>query len=184
MNFSGWNSFEDFARACGYTNNTDDTMNNNSSTNESNKEACFDIPNGFQSLHPDLFVAIGGILGEIMAGNIPSNVQNALGNWFELLGQVILTYSAQQQYFQTGPGLYFNPKNFNINNPYCNTTSASSSSNSNTKSSTSSKKGSKNGKNSTDSKNKADKIDRLESRINELMDEMDRMKYIINNLKD
>ncbi|MBK1812724.1 hypothetical protein JHL18_19060 [Clostridium sp. YIM B02505] len=130
MDFNGWSNFEDFARACGYTsssNGGNNSSSNNGTTNESNSWACHDIPNGFQGLDPQLFVTIGTILGEIMAGNMPFNVQNALGNWFELLGQVILTYNAQQQYFQGGPGLYYNPKNYNINNQYCPTSQSNSS---------------------------------------------------------
>ncbi len=170
MNFSGWSNFEDFARACGYTNfnnNANNNSNNNSETNNFNNTGCYDIPNGFQCLNPELFVIIGTILGEIMAGNLPSNVQNALGNWFELLGQVILTYSAQQQYFQEGPGLYFNPKNYNINNQYCNTTQNSNSSKSN-------KESSKN------NQNNIDKINELESRINDLIAEIEVIKNKIN----
>lgn len=113
MNFNGWSSFEDFAKACGYT------TSNNNSTNNDNNLGCEDIPNGFQSLHPELFIIIGEILGAIMAGTMPFNVQNAIGNWFELLGQVILTYNAQQQYFQSGPGRYFNSQNYNVSNPFC-----------------------------------------------------------------
>lgn len=36
MNFSGWNNFEDFVRACGYTNNNGDTMNDDSNTSKAN----------------------------------------------------------------------------------------------------------------------------------------------------
>lgn len=131
MNFNGWSSFEDFAKACGYT------TSNNNSTNNDNNLGCEDIPNGFQSLHPELFIIIGEILGAIMAGTMPFNVQNAIGNWFELLGQVILTYNAQQQYFQSGPGRYFNSQNYNVSNPFCqnNTSNASNTPPTNTNSS-------------------------------------------------
>lgn len=197
MDFSGWGSFEDLARACGYTNvnnSNNSNTNDNTTTNEFNNTGCFDIPNGFQSLNPELFVAIGGILGQIMAGNIPYNVQNALGNWFELLGQVILTYNAQQQYFQSGPGRYFNPQNYNVNNQFCNintndVTQNSDLSKSNKKSSRNGKKSSRknNDKNSSDEynknlseQNKVDKINELESRINDLISEIEVIKNTIN----
>ena len=174
MDFNGWSNFEDLAKACGYTNsnnNADDNSNNNGGTNEFNNEGCCDIPNGFQSLNPELFVAIGGILGEIMAGNLPFNVQNALGNWFELLGQVILTYNAQQQYFQGGPARYFNPKNYNVANQFCNTNQ-----NNTTQNSSSSKSNKKN----SSSQNKVDKINELESRIDDLIAEIQIIKNTIN----
>ena len=75
---------------------------------------CGDINGGFQHIYPEVFIVVAEILGDVMAGRLPFNVQNAVGNWFELIGQVILTYNAQQQYFQGGPGRYFNPKYFNV----------------------------------------------------------------------
>lgn len=80
---------------------------------------CNDMPGGFQDLNPVLFTLIGEIAGIVMSENMPLNVQNAVGNWFELLGQVILTYSAQQQYFQAGPGRFYNPIYKNVSNPFC-----------------------------------------------------------------
>jgi hypothetical protein len=91
MKFKGWNNFEDLARACGYVNsynasdNTSETGNNNSTNNSCNM-GCGDIPDGFQSLYPELFIVIGEILGNIVAGSIPFNVQNAVGNWLQLVG--------------------------------------------------------------------------------------------------
>ena len=163
MEFNGWNSFEDLARACGYTscntdsNNTGETSNDNS-TNESFNMGCSDIPNGFQSLNPQLFVVIGEILGNMLAGSIPSNVQNSLGNWLELVGQAILTYNAQQQYFEQGPARYFNPRNYNVTNSFFYTTSQN------------------NTPNNSSNKSNCDKVDKLESRINELMVEMEKIK--------
>jgi hypothetical protein len=55
-------------------------------------------------------------------GSIPFNIQNAVGNWLQLVGQVILTFNAQQQYFQGGSERYFNPKYYNVTNSFCNTT--------------------------------------------------------------
>jgi len=189
LEFNGWNSFEDLVRACGYTNcnkssnNTNETSNNNAANNSCNM-GCGDIPNGFQSLNPELFIVIGEILGNIVAGSIPFNVQNAVGNWLQLVGQAILTYNAQQQYFQGGPGRYFNPKYYNVTNPFCNTTSTNSTqntspSNDNKNSSISKEQNSNYDYNIKSSENKADKIDALELRINQLTAEIEKMKNIM-----
>ncbi|MDO5515946.1 MAG: hypothetical protein Q4F66_00220 [Clostridium sp.] len=80
---------------------------------------CNDIPNGFQAMYPELFVVIGEIIANIISRKLPINVQDAFGNWLQLIGQVILTYNAQQQYFQSGPGRYFSPIYYNVSNPFC-----------------------------------------------------------------
>lgn len=187
MYFNGWNNFEDLARACGYTNcdkdnhNASKTSNDNGENNFSNM-GCSDIPNGFQSLDPQLFVIIGEILGNIVAGSIPYNVQNAAGNWLELVGQAILTYNAQQQYFQGGPGRYFDPKNYNVNNSSCtttpqNTTQNNSSNNERKSSNKSNRKDSNNAySKKTSDENEVCEIDEIESRINELKYEIERIK--------
>ena len=118
MNFNGFFNFEEFMKNCGFN------MNNmgsscNCSTIPGAPQGCNDIPGGFQDLNPELFIIMGEILGNVVAGNIPFNVQNALGNWLQLVGQVILTYNAQQQYFQGGPGRYYDIRNKNVSNPFC-----------------------------------------------------------------
>lgn len=92
---------------------------------------CNDMPGGFQRLNPLIFVIIGDILGDVMSGKLPFNVQNAIGNWIQLVGQVIETYSAQQQYFESGPGRYYSPQNLNITNSLCPTSPAYSGTSSN-----------------------------------------------------
>ena len=188
MEFNGWNSFEDLARACGYTNcnNSDNASeaSNNNETNKSCNSSCGDIPNGFQSLNPELFITIGEILGNIIAGSIPSNVQNSLGNWLELVGQAILTYNAQQQYFEQGPARYFNPRNYNVGNSFCNTTPTNTTeNNSSSNDSNNSSKSKENNSNSDYSikaiKEKVDKIETLELRINQLTTEIEKMKNIM-----
>ncbi len=72
----------------------------------------------FQDLNPQLFVTVGEVLGDAMAGNLPFNVQNAIGNWLQLVGQAILTYNAQQQYFQSGPGRFYNEAYRDVTNPF------------------------------------------------------------------
>ncbi|NFS68305.1 hypothetical protein FDF16_09515 [Clostridium botulinum] len=185
MKFNGWNSFEDLARDCVYTNshkdsdNTNQTSNDNA-TNKSCNMGCYDIPNGFQSLNPQLFVAIGGILGDILAGSIPSNVQASIGNWLVLVGQAILTFNSQQIYFQQGPGRYFNPCNYNVDNPFCETTSKNTtqnnSSSKDSKNSSKSKEKNSNSDGKSSSKNKVDKIEELELRIDQLMSEIEGIK--------
>lgn len=82
------------------------------------KPNCNDVFNGFQTLNPEVFNIIGEILADVVAGRIPFNVQNALGNWIQLVGQIIETYSAQQNYFQSGPGRFYNLKYYNVANPF------------------------------------------------------------------
>lgn len=177
MNFNGWNNFEDLFKACGCNNSSENENNssnseNNSSDNKSNY-GCNDIPNGFQTLNPELFVIISEIIGNIIAGNTPSNVQNIIGNWFELVGQVILTFNAQQQYFESGPGRFFNPKNFNIDNPFCNTNSKD------TNSSTSNSSTSSKSSNSKTTNSDTSRIEELEKQVQELTNEINKLKNII-----
>lgn len=183
MEFKGWGSFDDLVRACGYTNCNENSENNNSNTgninNEFNNIGCNDIPNGFQGLDPQLFILVGEILGNIISGRLPFNVQNALGNWLQLVGQVIETYNAQQQYFQSGPGRYFHPKNFNAANQFCtqNQSSASQNTNSNVGNANKSKKNDSKVKNSDESND--DKINQLELCISELKEEIEEIKKLL-----
>lgn len=159
MDFNGWTNIEDLLKACGYSN----------SSENSDTPGCNDIPNGFQTLPPELVVIIGELLGNIIAGSIPYNVQNIIGNWLELVGQVILTFNAQQQYFQSGPGRYYDHKNYNIDNSFC-TNNSNESTNSNNQSS----------KKSSKSKNTdKDKIKKLEEQIDELTSEINKIKILL-----
>lgn len=104
-----------------------------------NGYGCWDMPGGFQGLNPLLFTIIGDILADIMSGALPFNVQNAFGNWLQLIGQIILTCNAQQTYFQTGPGRYYNPSNINDQNPFCPSASGNGNTQENTQTSDSTK---------------------------------------------
>ncbi|WP_010293734.1 hypothetical protein [Clostridium senegalense] len=73
--------------------------------------------NDFQGMDPQTFIVIAEMIGNFIGGDTPFNVQNAIGNWLMLIGQAIVTYNAQQQYFEGGPGRCFDCNNFNINNP-------------------------------------------------------------------
>lgn len=53
---------------------------------------------------PGLFTLIAEALGIYVAKNLRLNDQSAIGNWIELVGQAILTFNAQQQLRQQGPG--------------------------------------------------------------------------------
>ena len=198
MNFNGWGNFEDLFRACGYTNSSDNSNNsnddnnsnnsnnnnnnNNNSNYNSNYYGCNDIPNGFQTLHPELFIIIGEILGNIVAGSVPFNVQNSIGNWLQLVGQAILTYNAQQQYFQAGPGRYYEARNYNIVNPFCSSSSPSTAAytaNTSNAQGHSSEASSQSSSRSSNSKGNSNKIEELEKQVYELTKEINEIKTLL-----
>ena len=131
---------------------------------------CNDIPLGFQKMYPQMFVIIGEIIGNAVAGRIPVNVQDAFGNWLQLVGQVILTYNAQQQYFQSGPGRYFSPINYNVSNPFC--TYGSFSENREDK--------------KTHKKSKVSRKDirKIDNNINDLVKEINSLKYQLDRINE
>lgn len=157
----------------------------NFGNDNSTEEGCEDIKGGFQDLNPHIFPLTAELVGHVLASNLPFNVQNAIGNWFELLGQIILTYNSQQQYFQGGPGKYYDVRNKNIGNPYC-TKGASDQANARsgqdgiTPASTS-------GNSGRSSKNKAkytdNDIESMKICINSMLEKIDILTCEINNLK-
>lgn len=58
-------------------------------------------------LHPEVVVSSAEVIGNITAWQLPYNVQNVIGNWLMLIGQVIITFNAQQQYLMSGAGPCF-----------------------------------------------------------------------------
>ena len=52
---------------------------------------------GFFGLPAPLMSALGTVLGFALLGQLDYNQQNVLGNWLELIGQVLETNSAQGQ---------------------------------------------------------------------------------------
>ncbi|MFZ5969883.1 MAG: hypothetical protein ACOYVK_22205 [Bacillota bacterium] len=52
------------------------------------------------NLSASQFALLASILGIGVANNLNSNQQNSLGNFFESLGQTILTVNAQEQLLQ------------------------------------------------------------------------------------
>lgn len=65
----------------------------------------------FQDMRPDVFVTLGNALGLIISADLPFNQQNVIGNFLMLLGQVVLTYNAQQHYFERGTGFIYDTQN-------------------------------------------------------------------------
>lgn len=168
---------------------TDSSENNKSSEEESSKKkgnnnrffytneygyGCNDMPGGFQRINPMLFIVIGDILGDLMSGKLPFNVQNAVGNWIQLVGQAIETYSSQQQYFQSGPGRYYSPENLNITNGTCPTST--------TNQTTSSDENSSNSENNNNIESDSI-IESLYHIIKDMKDELDDVKARINTIE-
>ncbi len=54
----------------------------------------------FFDLPPDLMAALGTVLGFALAGRLNYAQQNSLGNWLELIGQLLDATSAQGQLLQ------------------------------------------------------------------------------------
>lgn len=46
-------------------------------------------------LSPLEFTTLAVFTGYVLACNLTTSEQNSIGNWFELLGQIILTFNAQ-----------------------------------------------------------------------------------------
>ena len=150
------------------SNNFNQCGNCTGNNNNNNNDGCNDIPGGFQDMNPELFAIIGEIIGQIAAGKMPFNVQNAIGNWLQLVGQVILTYNAQQQYLESGPGKYYDIKNKNIQNSYCTPSDGSDSSS---------------GSGNSSDKDNSNEIKALKDCICSLSNEIKKLKGEVNQLK-
>ncbi len=161
---------------------SDDECNNcrfgnfNANATKSQREACSDIPGGFHDIPPQLLLVIGELLGNVMAGNLPFNIQNVVGNWLQLVGQAIEVFNAQQQYYQGGPGRMYNPIYRNAANPFC----SSSSDESQTNVASNKKSSSNSSKNKTRSNNDIyqlkQSIESLTKQIEELQKQIDDLK--------
>lgn len=53
------------------------------------------------NINANEFTTTAFIVGILLCENLNANEQNAIGNWFELLGQVLETNSAQEQVIQS-----------------------------------------------------------------------------------
>lgn len=176
MDFTDLNDIYDILKNAGYIN--DDTDSDSCSKSKITidptggaKDNCcaninLDIPGGFQDINPEVFVVIGEILGNIIAGKVPFNVAVAISNWLNLVGQIIETYGAQQQYWQNGPGRYFDLAYKNVSNPFCTCTTEEST---NT---------------SSDIETIENRIDKLTDTFNELSKEMDNIKSQIEKINN
>lgn len=60
-----------------------------------NKQNLKDLSSIILKLSPFEFVTYATIIGYLLSVNLTVNEQNSLGNWFELIGQIILTFNAQ-----------------------------------------------------------------------------------------
>lgn len=61
------------------------------------KKTIIDFSNWLDSIPPYQYSLYGTILAYLIANFLTTNAQNALGNWFEQVGQILLTISAQAQ---------------------------------------------------------------------------------------
>lgn len=59
------------------------------------KENLKNISSIILKLSPFEFVTSATIIGYLLSVNLSVAEQNSLGNWFELVGQIILTFNAQ-----------------------------------------------------------------------------------------
>lgn len=60
-----------------------------------NKENLKNLSSLILKLSPFEFVTVGTVIGYLLSINLTVTEQNSLGNWFELVGQIILTFNAQ-----------------------------------------------------------------------------------------
>lgn len=71
-------------------------MVNINSFNKYSKEDLIGFSKFLDSLTPLEFTTLGCIIGIIIASSLNNNEQNSVGNFLELVGQVILTNQAQE----------------------------------------------------------------------------------------
>lgn len=170
-----YNVLNEIKKYCNsFQNNNIDSKSPPGAADEACRNSNSDIPGGFQDVPPVLFVVIGQLLGNILAGNLPLNVQNSLGNWLGLVGQTIVTFAGQQQYFQGGPGRYYNPIYRNASNPFCESSGIDERGINDS--------GVKNmNKNSNINFNGQDKISKLERELESLKKELKELKNVVEN---
>ena len=137
MNIYDLNEIYEMLKRNGYVENEDNISRNIPDIDPSagaDSNCCaninLDIPGGFQDIDPIVFITIGEVIGNIISGSVPFNVAVAISNWLNLVGQAIETYGAQQQYFQNGPGRYYDLRYKNVSNPFCSCNSKESNGNS------------------------------------------------------
>ncbi|WP_040330078.1 hypothetical protein [Clostridium ihumii] len=125
MDSNNFQSFCNILKSLGVTNSNSQNINDiqidptAGASGNSCKYANLDIPCGFQDLDPMIITVVSEMVGNLLSGELPINVAGALGNWFQLIAQIIEMYIAQQQYSQSGPGRYYSPEYRNVSNPFC-----------------------------------------------------------------
>lgn len=184
MNQYKFNSLEDFINFFYNSYNSSNNKCNNCEFGNKNAEADFcsryansDIPGGFQDASPGGIILATALLGTMLSEQMPFNIQNAVGNWLELLGQIILYFNSQQQYFQGGPGRLYNFVYRNVSNPFCESADDENQQNNSSNDSSS---------NDTPVNNSASSYDlnSLMFTINELHTEIQTLKEEIRKIKD
>ncbi len=66
-------------------------MNNNNNT----KKNLSDFAEWLNSISPLEYVTVGTVIAYLISWELDANSQNSLGNWLEMVGQIMLTFSAQ-----------------------------------------------------------------------------------------
>lgn len=74
------------------------------------------INESLQEAQPESVLLLAELIGNLVPLQMPFNVQNLIGNWLQLIGQIILVFNAQQQLWQDGPGYCYSRCNKNIGN--------------------------------------------------------------------
>lgn len=64
-------------------------------SNDFNQQEIKNFASWLLSLSPFEFTTLGVIVGYILALSLTSDEQASVGNWFELVGQIMLTFNAQ-----------------------------------------------------------------------------------------
>lgn len=77
------------------------TQINNMNCNSKELSNKTNIADSLTSMNPQAFTALATILGFTIANGLTINQQNSIGNFLELVGQVILTVSAQGSTLQS-----------------------------------------------------------------------------------
>lgn len=72
----------------------------NSFYNKYTKDDLIGFSKFLSSLSPTEFTALGCVIGLIITSSLNNNEQNSVGNFLELVGQVILTAQAQEVLLQ------------------------------------------------------------------------------------
>lgn len=200
MNMYDLNEIYEMLKSAGYINSDEDSSKGvpeidptAGGTSNCCADLNLDVPWGFQDMNPLVFITIGDVIGNILAGNLPFNVAVAISNWLNLVGQVIETYGAQQQYFQSGPGRVYNLMYRNVTNPYCSCNNSSESNpseaagdkSSNTEGSTTTKD-TENTQNSENDEMKdlQKTIEALKDELNNYKEKVDYLEESINKIKD